>query len=342
MRVIERSRSRYHRWASTPVLALVVTGALVLAGCQSDAPSGPPAPTTFTKAPDASHAVTLATNQTFHVMPTLPIWQAMHRQASAADVHSPFDLTNLGGPVVTHATNWNVFVNCATTPADCWGTGNLSPTTFLRDLNNSQFIGIVDQYIGGQAAGQFPTRELSTSFTFSGAPTATAPGGTASINDILELVFSAAISTGRSGYRNMFHVFLPQGTDMCISANDCYSPDNPNTARFCAFHASVDVPISATTTLHLLFSVDPYEAVPGCQLPAETRVIDATASSLSHETMETITDPDGDAWFNQQTLEEIGDLCFVFPDRDVIGFRPYVIQEEYSDAVHACTNAEDD
>ena len=341
MRVIELSRSRHYRWAHTPVLALVVTGALAMVGCQADAPSGLQAPATFTKAPGASHAVAMASHQTLHTMPTIPIWQAMHRQSSAAAVHSPFDLTNLGGPVVTHATNWNIFVNCATTPAGCWGTGNLSPSTFLRDLNNSEFIHLVDQYIGQSAAGKFPTRELSTSFTFSGPPTATAPGGTASIDDILEMVFSAAINTGRSGYGNMFHVFLPQGTDMCQDATHCYSPDVPSTDAFCAFHGSVDVPISATTVLHLLFSVQPYGAVPGCELPQETRVIDATASLLSHETMETISDPDGDAWFNQLTGDEICDLCFVFPDKNQIGPRFYVIQEEYSNAVHACTNEEE-
>lgn len=245
-------------------------------------------------------------------------------------INSPFDLTYAGGPLVTRATSRNVYVNCASGPASCWGTGSLSPATFLRDLNRSSFIGVVDQYLGEEAAGHFRVAELNTTATFAGkTPTAT-------INDVFAILFSASTFTNASGYTNIFHVFLPQGTDMCIDKTTCYSPDNPDTFVFCAFHGSVDFGANQ----HVLFSVEPYQAVPGCEIPGQTPhgVIDATASTLSHEFFETITDPDLDSWFNFLTLNEIGDLCSAFGNNEPMGNHSYVIQEEYSNAVHNCSD----
>jgi len=126
-------------------------------------------------------------------------------------------------------------------------------------------------------------------------------------------------------------VFLPQGQDVCIDNTDCYSPDNTSVFAFCAFHGNVDLPQG-----HVLYTVEPYQAVPECVLPTEHRVIDATATALGHEFFETITDPDLDAWFNLLTQEEIGDLCFAFRVPQFIGHRTYTIQEEYSNSQHAC------
>jgi hypothetical protein len=133
-------------------------------------------------------------------------------------------------------------------------------------------------------------------------------------------------------------VFLPKGTDMCMDSTHCYSPDNPSTFVFCAFHGSVDF----GSNRHVLFSVEPYQAVAGCEIPGQTPhgVIDATASVLSHEFLETVTDPDLDAWFNLLTGNEIGDLCFAFGNNEPMGGHSYVIQEEYSNSVHNCSDGQ--
>jgi hypothetical protein len=321
--------------------ALMAAMGLLLVGCQSDAPTGAAAttPTTFALTPGAAHATT--TNRVTKELPTVQVWeasQAAQQGASVKTVNSPFDLTYFGGPVVTQATEWNVYTNCPAGPASCWGTGSLTPATVMRDLNASNILQVANQFIGAEADGHFHVKELSTTFTFSGAPTATAPGGTASLTDIFEIVASAAFATGANGYGHEFHVFLPNGTDMCMAAGDCYSPDIPSTFRFCAFHGSVDVAFSATEIVHLIYSVQPYQFVPGCPLPAQTRVIDATASSLAHEFMESITDPDLDAWFNALLGDEIGDLCFGFRHNSQVGAHVYAIQEMYSNANHACTD----
>jgi hypothetical protein len=66
-------------------------------------------------------------------------------------------------------------------------------------------------------------------------------------------------------------------------------------------------------------------------------------SSLSHEFFETITDPDGTAWWNENNLdeygEEIADICVSLLPTDPIvtlNGRKYDVQGEYSDKYHAC------
>jgi hypothetical protein len=244
-------------------------------------------------------------------------------------VNSPFDLTYFGGQVLHAATSYNVYVNCPTTPAACWGTGSLSPRNVLKDLNFSDFIRLVNEYIGSDARKQFPVKELKTSATF-GTPES------AILEEIFQIVFSAVEKTGATGYDAMYHVFLPQGTSMCIDEFTCYSPDNPDNFVFCAFHGSVDF----SETEHVLFSVEPYQGVPGCQIPGQTPhgTIDATASTLSHELMETITNPDGDGWFNLLFGLEMADICFAFATNRNVNGHDYFLQSEWSNKRHACTN----
>jgi hypothetical protein len=80
---------------------------------------------------------------------------------------------------------------------------------------------------------------------------------TLSDNDILQIVHTAASTLG-AGYHHIYHVFLPKGVDECfVGTTQCYSPDNPSTFVFCAYHGSVtysDIghcssPLSHTKTL---------------------------------------------------------------------------------------------
>jgi hypothetical protein len=331
MRAMQGMSARCDRWSTIRIPALAAATAVLLAGCHSDAPTGvapttsDAAPTAFTVTAAAVTAASLSTQRLSKVFPTLSILTAQGARTSSV-VNSPYDLTWSGGPTVQGATNRNVYVNCTTTVAGCWGTGALTPATFLRDLNTSSLIQIADQYVNEDAAGKFSAlQELATSTTFA--------NNTASLNDVYAILFAASNFTKASGYNNIYHVFLPAGTDMCITSTECYSPDNPATFAFCAFHGSVNF----GPHWHVLYTVQPYQAVPGCVLPTQTRVIDGTASTLSHEFFETVTDPDLDAWFNLLTGNEVADLCFGFRISQKISSNDYVVQEEYSNTIHDCT-----
>src|SRR6184192_3572303 len=87
-------------------------------------------------------------------------------------------------------------------------------------------------------------------------------------NEILSIVHAAAVKLSvQSGYGNIVHVFLPRGIDTCFDLTTiCYSPDNPPSFYFCAYHGSVVF----SDIGHILFSVEPYQNVPGCQVATPT------------------------------------------------------------------------
>jgi hypothetical protein len=325
------------RWSSA---ALLGAAGLVLAACQSDNPTGVPAnakPETFQVTAANYTAARAATNNKTKLFWTNAIGQAKLGESrhglSQNLVNSPWDVTWNGGPTVARATQWNLYIDCATTPAGCWGTGAMSPKTFLHDFQASSFIQILGQYTHADPTGAFATiNERSSTVTF--APDSVTGTPTMTSLDLLAILHAASQATGKSGYNQIYHVFIPAGVDMCTAPGNCYSPDNFNTFVFCAFHGSVDF----GPHWHVLFTMEPYQFVPGCDAINQPRVIDATASTLSHEFSELTSDPDLDAWFNDLTGNEIGDLCFTFRNPEQLATNAYVIQEEYSNTVHACTD----
>ena len=223
---------------------------------------------------------------------------------------------------------------------------------FLTDLGKSDFIHVLDQYIGSSANNRYT---LGTSFI---APDYPIPANhTLLIGDIFNLVYAGASIKG-NGFGHIYHVFLPKGVDMCLypfgptGPPQCYSPDNPNTFYFCAFHGSVTF---SDAVGHVLFSVEPYQDAPGCSVPptgtANNQLIDSTNNVLSHETFEALSDPDGYSWWVQAFTfaygNEIGDLCersgqfgqnFYWKYGQVeLNGHPYTVQPEYSNQLHGCT-----
>lgn len=241
----------------------------------------------------------------------------------------PADLSYAGGPVIPQAQSHNVYVNCA---ASCWGT----PSIFLGHLGLSNFIHVTDEYVHATAGARY-TVGAATSLTVAARHTLTP-------TDILQYVHSAARTHG-SGYGHIYHIFLKPGVDVCISAEVCYSPDNMSTFTFCAYHGSVEF----SDIQHVLYTVQPYQNVPGCSVMQPSpngAIVDSTASALSHELIEVITDPDADAWYAQSSLieygEEIADICETqFGEYAAISIQGklYAIQPEYSNKVHACAVA---
>jgi hypothetical protein len=265
----------------------------------------------------------------------------------------PGDLTYNGGAVVvsmeSHAVYMNPKGNC--TVASCWG----NPERFLRDLGKSDMIHIADQYVGSTANNRYTVAEDSANIKY------TPPGKPFTDNDILAIVHAVVVAQAEdkhyaTGYRNEYHVFLPPGQDECFDSTFtiCYSPNNPAAWFFCAYHGSADF----SDIGHVLYSVEPFQDVLGCSTRPGTpngQLVDSTNDTLSHETFETITDPDGTAWWNVPNLslngQEIGDECVFLtfipsgnnllvysdPSNVTLNGNRYAIQPEYNNADHACT-----
>jgi hypothetical protein len=338
MRIARGQSSDFPRTGRRRIVVAVAVS-LMLAACQEQ-PTSPAAGdgsteqvTDFEVTPEGAAAAQDARIVGMHKLATV---SARHEaaagfSASAATLdNSPFDLTYFGGTVLKTATSYTVYVNCVTpsTPVTCWGSGTLSPLSVLQDMQRSTYLQIVNQYIGADAAGKFPALALRTTASFANPHKAT-------LQEIFGILSSAVTKTGASGYTTIYHVFLPQGTDMCIDATDCYSPDDPANFTFCGFHGSVDFGAK-----HVLFSVQPYQGVSGCQTPGQTPhgLIDATASTLTHELIETITDPDLDGWYNGLFGFEMSDICVAFANNALLNGHNYFLQLEYSNGQHMCSD----
>jgi len=247
----------------------------------------------------------------------------------------PADVAYHGGALLKSVQSNNVYVS---RPSTEWG----DPAKFLADLGKSTFVHTIDQYVHETSANRYTVGI--------GATILYPIFGVLGNNDLLQIVHSAASFFG-SGYGHIYHVFLPKGVDFCDEpSGQCYSPDNPSTFVFCAFHGSVQF----SDIGHVIFSLEPYQNVLGCstQQPSPNgALIDSTDNVLSHELFEAISDPDpGSGWYAQNSLgtfgQEIGDLCpgisltgpfFKNPVSRLNGHL-YEIQLEYSNTYHACAN----
>ncbi len=250
----------------------------------------------------------------------------------AMTVNAGNNLVNNGGPVQTGATEYNILVNC--NDESCWGgmIGQFENDLFASTMMNTD---ILPQYGAGGTysnGGDYPTQYQIS--------------GQLQDQDIFNILYSVITANNLpTGYGSEFHVFLGQGVEECSqSAGGCYSPSNTSTWTFCAYHGSNDW----SDIGHVLYSVEPYQDVQGCQvsnLPSPNGSLqDSTASTLSHETFETITDPDiaanNPAWYNQ-AKGEIGDLCAPaagVPSSNVqLGADTWEIQMEYNNSISDCS-----
>jgi hypothetical protein len=258
----------------------------------------------------------------------------------------PADLASGGGPTLATARHHAIYVNATGSIASNWG----NPEGFLRDLNESTFIHLADQYVGSTADDRYPVGGRARVHYGT-------PGATLYEHDIAAIVHAVAAERG-TGSSSIYHVFLPAGTDTCFDVTPqnpnpvCYSPDNPATFFFCGYHGAAqfqDIGI-------VLFTVEPFQgAGSGCNIGGtapNSLLIDSTNNVLSHETFETITDPiPGLGYWNQTNGllggQEIGDECVVFdpnpdgtylPPTFAINGKNYAVQLEYSNTYHACAS----
>jgi hypothetical protein len=228
-----------------------------------------------------------------------------------------YDLAYYGGPYLTSAGSYNLYVNCAGT---CWGS--TSPGTTLGRLAGSTFVHVLDQYVGQTGNNRYPyAAGYQVNYNTS---------GTLQDQDIYNIVYAVASSVG-TGYGKIYHVFLQSGVQQCsASAGGCYAQNG----GYCAYHGAVDF----SDIGHTLYTVEPYQAISGCSSP-NGKVVDSTLSTLSHEYSETITDPDVQtnvAWYNNYG-GEIGDICRSSYGNVSLSGYTYDIQREYTNKVSACT-----
>jgi hypothetical protein len=289
------------------------------------APQQPPA--SSNPVPD-SNVVTLNVSQTlppysnfkYHIMPV------QSNGLRPMGVVFPFDMTNHGGPKLATSQQHEVFIN--TTPA---AVGN--PQVFQTNFSNSTFVHVLDQYVGSTANNRYPVNAtlFATTISLFGSHMI-------SQNQLFAVLHAAVATTHLSGLGHTYNLFLKSGLDTCIDFGPCYSPDVPSTFAFCAYHGS----ITFSDVGHVIFSIIPFQHTPGCgdDFPGLTLPnpvpVDDTATALSHEESEDITDPDLNAWFSDFSGFEVGDNCVGFRANENLAGHTFLIQPEHSNSAHGC------
>ncbi len=270
---------------------------------------------------------------------TLPNAVTVPRTPNAltAPYFYPADLAKGTGAALKTVVSHAVYVDYTGTIAANWG----NPEGFLTDLGKSTFIHLADQFAGTTASGRY-TVGANASVTYGFY------GNTLYEHELWAIVHAVAKTDG-AGLGHMYHIFLPNGVDTCFDqSTSCYSPDNTNNFYFCAYHSSVTFSDIGT----VIFSVEPYQLTPGCQVATpspNSQLADSTNSVLSHEFFEAITDPIvGSGWVNHTGTpmggSEIGDECHTLGDANgnnlaptfLINGKKYEVQTEYSNTYHAC------
>ena len=141
------------------------------------------------------------------------------------------------------------------------------------------------------------------------------------------------------GLANEYFVFTPKNVGSCLDSSHCAF------SYYCAYHSSI-----GSGSSEILYANMPYaDTVPAdCdagQHPNGSEA-DATLNVTSHEHNETITDPNGNAWFDNAGYEN-GDKCAWYFGKQLgstptgsynqlINGHTYELQEEYSNATRSC------
>lgn len=257
---------------------------------------------------------------------------------SAQSIVFPADLKFNNGVVVSNASIYNAYVDSGPS-----SFGN--PKDFEQELSRSSLIHLSDEYVNASANNRYDFgAEAAVAY-----PALTTLGD----NDILLIVHAVAAGLAGGGYHHIYNIFLPAGTDYCstgtlLPLGVCNASSTSLNPQFCGFHGSVVFNDIGKT----LFTVQPFQDVTFCGVdnasgdPSQPTPNglqqDTTYSTLSHEVIETITDPDpGTGWVNALAPaypSEIGDLCAFIPENTTLDDHLYRIQTEYSNKQHGCNN----
>ena len=142
-----------------------------------------------------------------------------------------------------------------------------------------------------------------------------------------------------TGLGTEYFVYFPSGVTTCtsVASYECSG------TVYCAYHSSYG---SGASTV--LYANMPYDGVSGCDSGQHPNgdAADAELNVSSHENIETITDPLGNAWYDASG-QEIGDKCnFNFGTplggapgaeyNEQIASGNYYLQMEWSNAVSGC------
>lgn len=221
-------------------------------------------------------------------------------------------MTHHGGHLLTNVNVYTIF----------WGAGwqdladiASSINAFFETILTSSLIDLLGEYsVPGQQIGHGSLLGSSTITTSD-------PGDGTSVSDeqIREALQSwiSAQAIPAPTANTLYFVYLPPGVSSTFAGG-------ASCTDYCGYHQA-----HGTT----YYAVEPYVDCAGCDFTGNDALTNLTKVS-SHELCEAITDADGNGWHDDNTGNEIGDVCN--RPADVHQLDGYYVQSEWSNAQGKC------
>jgi hypothetical protein len=278
------------------------------------------------------------------------------RDAGGAAQAATGNMTWHGGPVMHSSNVYSIYW----APA---GYGYQSGygdaiDRYFRDVaadsgKTSNVYGVEAQYADGSGPALYAatfTRSLTDANAYPTNGCTDAPYASVCLTDAqiqAELQSFVAANALPTGMTTAYFVFFPIGVGSCFddtSANCSYK-------QFCAYHGW----IGSGGTSTILYANMPYADQPSAPGKCDAEPspngndADATINVTSHEHIEMITDPLGDAWYDEGGYEVADKCAWVFGPQlgktgfgsynQAIGAGKYELQEEWSNLLSTCVQS---
>ena len=232
------------------------------------------------------------------------------------------------------------------------GVGNFESLLqrFFNDLSSSPYFNINTEYPGqcgsnqcvvqnGAAAVRFGGSWVDTQAYPNSSGTRTKPLQDSDIRNEVTHAISQNHWTadGNSEFFVITGVFRSSGAEV----EECDSSGSSCTFNaFCAYHGNFIA--NGQDVLYGYLSDASFNSA-GCGEGVSTAVNSQIASDrevalMTHEFTETVTDPDGDAWWDSSTGSEIGDNCNQIAAVVTVNGNRYAVQQEWSNDTSSCVS----
>lgn len=197
---------------------------------------------------------------------------------------APPQLNYHGGPLLANPEVTTIYWGSA------WGSDPLRPEmdAFFDFIVTSSLLAQLAEYnVPGFTIGK---GKHVQSVTISSDPAN--PLDDSQIQSMLNSLIADG-TVGRPNANSIYFFFLPSGVTVTLQGE-------ASCQQFCGYHN--------LSSSGVVYAVDTYDDCQGCQFVSGDTLASSTVVA-SHEFCESVTDPQLNAWFDDNTGEEIGDIC---------------------------------
>ena len=223
-----------------------------------------------------------------------------------ATLKNQYGIQYHGGAVMNDANGVNVYIVWY----GDWGsdTAKTILPTFLSNLNNSAYFGINSTYTDANGVAITPKVNVLGQYSYA----STTLGTTLTDANVL------ALAKGALGQNGIPSTIDPNALYFVLTSKEI-GESSGFLSAYCGWHSSEVMDAGATgpvpaTNMKYSFVGNPGTNT-GCigqaitASPNNNYDADAMASVIAHELEETVTDPDGNAWWTTANGQENGDKC---------------------------------